>query len=70
MSPDTPTTFRIPDALMDALRLVRKRDGVPIAEQVRRGILLWLETKGITPDETKESRPAGKKRSVIHKSKT
>ena len=27
------------------LRMIQERDGVPVAEQVRRGIDLWLEDK-------------------------
>ena len=30
---------------MKALRALLERDGVPIAEQVRRGVTLWLEKK-------------------------
>ncbi len=32
---------------MDALEAVRDRDGIPVSEQVRRGIELWLKSKGI-----------------------
>jgi Ribbon-helix-helix domain len=30
---------------MKALRALLERDGVPIAEQIRRGVALWLEKK-------------------------
>jgi hypothetical protein len=30
---------------MKALRALQERDGVPLAEQIRRGVNLWLEKK-------------------------
>lgn len=41
------TTFRLEDDLWTALQTVKERDGVPIGEQIRRGIKLWLDTKGV-----------------------
>jgi hypothetical protein len=29
------------------LKLVKARDGVPEAEQIRRGLTLWFEQKGV-----------------------
>ena len=40
-------TFVLPDDLKDGLRAVRERDGVSEAEQIRRGIRMWLESKGM-----------------------
>jgi hypothetical protein len=47
VTPLKPATFRIESELLDAMQAVRERDGVPVSEQVRRGILLWLEQKGV-----------------------
>ena len=47
MSPKTASTFRIEDELLDALRRVKDRDGIPITEQVRRALLMWLESKDV-----------------------
>jgi Ribbon-helix-helix domain len=33
------------NAQLKTLRVISERDGVPIAEQIRRGIDLWLEKK-------------------------
>ena len=41
------TTFRLDDKLFEGLQLVWRRDGVPPSEQVRRGIRMWLEAKGV-----------------------
>ena len=49
MSPKTASTFRIENEIMDGLRAVKERDGVPISEQVRRALEMWLESKGIAP---------------------
>jgi hypothetical protein len=40
------TTFRIDEDLLDGLREIQERDGIPVAEQVRRAIRQWLETRG------------------------
>jgi hypothetical protein len=52
MSPMSPTsqktfTFVLPDQLKEGLRQVRKRDGVSDAEEIRRGIRMWLEAKSV-----------------------
>ena len=41
-------TFPIDQELADALKLVKERDGISEAEQVRRGIRMWLDSKGVT----------------------
>jgi hypothetical protein len=48
------TTFRLDDDLWAGLQAVKERDGVPVGEQVRRGIRLWLDSKGIKPKGTQE----------------
>ncbi len=40
------TNFRIDPELLQALRAIRQRDGLPIAEQIRRAIRTWLEARG------------------------
>jgi hypothetical protein len=49
MTPLKPTTFRLETELMESLQIVKERDGIPVTEQVRRGILMWLESKGVKP---------------------
>jgi Ribbon-helix-helix protein, copG family len=48
MSPKTASTFRIDDELLAGLRQVKDRDGIPQSEQIRRAILMWLESKSVT----------------------
>jgi hypothetical protein len=54
-------TFAIDDDLKAGLTLVRERDGVSEAEQIRRAIRTWLESKEAIKTERK--RPASRKRS-------
>jgi hypothetical protein len=41
-------TFPIDDELSEAIRFVEARDGVSKAEQIRRGLRMWLKSKGVT----------------------
>ena len=41
--------FYISPDLAEGLKAVKERDGVSESEQIRRGIKLWLESKGIEP---------------------
>jgi len=43
-----PYTFYIDPHLMRGLDDVKKRDGIPVSEQIRRAIAMWLETKAGT----------------------
>ena len=47
MTPKAVTTFRIDHELLEGLRHLKERDGVPISEQVRRAIKAWLVEKGV-----------------------
>jgi len=47
VAPKEITNFRIDSDLLDALRHIRGRDGLPIAEQVRRAIRICVESKGV-----------------------
>ena len=49
MTPTTKTfTFALPNDLKAGLRAIKDRDGLPEAEQIRRAITAWLETRGVT----------------------
>jgi hypothetical protein len=47
MTPRTLTNFRIEAELLEALREIKERDGLPIAEQVRRAIRGWVADRGV-----------------------
>ena len=56
MTPVSKTfTFAIPDALKSGLRTVKERDGLSEAEQIRRAIAMWLESKGVMKSERKRA---------------
>ena len=46
-------TFRLDDDLIEGLKVVQERDGIPPSEQARRGIRMWLEAKGVMKPERK-----------------
>ena len=48
MSPKKPYTLKIDPELLEALRAIKVRDGISESEQIRRGIVLWLDSKGGT----------------------
>jgi hypothetical protein len=47
MTPIHATTLRIDDRLMEGLRAVKERDGIPVSEQLRRAVEAWLREKGV-----------------------
>ena len=61
MSPKKYYSFMIDPEMAEALKTVKERDGVAESEQIRRGIAMWLKTKGVSVKET-ASRRSGKRR--------
>jgi hypothetical protein len=49
VTPLRATNFRLESELIEALQVIRDRDGIPVTEQVRRAIQAWLKEKGVTP---------------------
>ena len=47
VSPKTLTAFRLDPELIDGLKVIKKRTGAPIAEQVRRAIVAWLKQHNV-----------------------
>lgn len=47
MTPLRQTNFRIDESMLEALSLIKERDGIPVTEQVRRALLAWFELKGV-----------------------
>jgi hypothetical protein len=53
---NTVITLRISEAMAAELRAIQERDGVPVSEQVRRGIRLWVEDhKGVVKADRKRA---------------
>jgi hypothetical protein len=48
MSPKEMTAFRLDPEIMDGLRRVKDRDGVPFSVQVDRALRAWLDKKGVS----------------------
>jgi len=42
-----PMNIRIDPDLVVALEAIRDAEGIPVSEQIRRGIRLWLDQKGV-----------------------
>jgi hypothetical protein len=59
VTPKRLTNFRLEDELLEGLSLVKARDGIPLTEQVRRAVRLWLDSRGVT---VKTAKPARRKR--------
>jgi len=62
MSPKEFTAFRLEVSQLQALRAIRDRDGVPVSEQVRRAIDVWIATKDIKRMPVAPVRTARRKR--------
>ena len=46
MTPTKTFTFAIPVGMKEGLRAIRERDGISEAEQIRRGVQMWLDSRG------------------------
>lgn len=57
MTPKKTFTFAISDEMKAALTLIRERDGISEAEQIRRGIQMWLDSKGVKAERQRGSKP-------------
>ena len=51
-------TFRAPENLSVAMEVLKDRDGIPLSEQMRRALVMFLEAKGVyAPHHKKPSAP-------------
>jgi ribbon-helix-helix protein len=66
MSPHPPTTFRVDPELLAGLHALKQRDGIPLSEQVRRAIQMWLDAKGVTTVKSERERTDTRKRRRPH----
>jgi hypothetical protein len=53
--PKEMTAFRIEPEIMDGLRRVKDRDGIPFSVQVDRALRAWLQKKGVSVSKTASS---------------
>jgi hypothetical protein len=65
MPPKELTAFRVDPAIMDGLRRVKDRDGVPLSVQLDRALRAWLKQKRISiappPSASAAGRSAGRR---------
>jgi hypothetical protein len=62
MSPKEPTAFRIDSTLLNAMRTVKDREGIPVTVQIERAVREWLERRGAIA-RTERKRAVTRKRS-------
>jgi antitoxin component of RelBE/YafQ-DinJ toxin-antitoxin module len=46
-------SVRVDAEILNALQAIKARDGIPVNEQIRRGVLLWLAQKQALPPAPK-----------------
>jgi hypothetical protein len=63
MSPKTFAGFRLEPEMLEGLRAIKERTGIPIAEQVRRAVLRWLEEQKAVEGKADRKRVGAHKRS-------
>lgn len=61
MAPKEPYLVKLDSELLAALRGIQDRDGVNVSEQIRRGIQLWLKSKGVTVQAALRRAPTRRK---------
>jgi hypothetical protein len=62
VSPKELTAFRMAPELMEAMRALKEKDGIPVAAQVDRAVRAYLKAKGVTV-KTDRKRAVTRKRS-------
>jgi hypothetical protein len=60
MSSKELTAFRVDPAVMDGLRLVKDRDGVPLSVQLDRALRAWLTKQRIRVTPARSAKEAGR----------
>jgi hypothetical protein len=61
MSPKELTAFRVDPDVMDGLRRVKDRDGVPLSVQLDRALRAWLKQKRISITPARSASDTGRK---------
>lgn len=56
--------FMLDAELADGLKQLKARDGIPEAEQIRRSLRAWLESKGVTASPMVKSTRRPRKKSA------
>ena len=59
MSPNELTAFRVEPAVMEGLRAIKAKEGLPISVQVDFALKAWLKKKAPKKKTTKRRAPTG-----------
>jgi hypothetical protein len=62
MSPKESTALRLDQALLDAMRDVKDREGIPVTTQIEMAVREWLKKRGIVVAKAERKRAATRKR--------
>lgn len=54
-------SFKIDPADAESLAMIQERDGIPKSEQIRRGIAMWLQSKGVVRRSVTKTAPQRKR---------
>ena len=57
-----PATFRLETEILSALQRVKDQDGIPVSEQVRRALIVWLESRNVALKKAERKRASTRKR--------
>ncbi len=55
-------SFFLGSDLGDGLKAIKDRDGISVSEQMRRGIQMWLDSKGYRVKRTQKRKGGTRKR--------
>jgi hypothetical protein len=62
MSPKESTALRLDQALLDAMRDVKDREGIPVTTQIEMAVREWLKKRGIVVAKAERKLAATRKR--------
>jgi hypothetical protein len=62
MSPKEATALRLDTALLEAMRDVKDREGIPVTTQIEMAVREWLKRRGVVVPKPARVRAAAKKR--------
>jgi hypothetical protein len=62
VAPKQPYHVKLDRELIQALRAIKTREGIPESEQIRRGIRLWLQSKGVKVEADRQRASKARRR--------
>ena len=62
MSPKESTALRIDVDLLEAMRAVKDREGIPVTTQIEMAVREWLKSRGVVVNKAERKRASTRKR--------